>query len=384
MIPYGRQEVTDEDIKSVIDVLKSDYLTQGPQVPIFEDKVKKFCNVKYAIASNSATSSLHAACFALGVSKNDIVWTSANTFAASSNCAIYCGAHVDFLDIDPRTYNICSSKLESKLKSAKSEGKLPKVVIPVHLTGQSCDMKEIYKLSKEYNFKIIEDASHAIGGKYLDNFIGSCEYSDITVFSFHPVKIITSGEGGIATTNSKEISDKLSIFRTHGITRDENLIENESEGPWYYEQIDIGYNYRMTDIHAALANSQMNRLSKIVKRRHEIANIYNKELENLPINLPWQDSKTYSSFHLYVIRLKLNEIDISHKEFFTKMRNAEILVNLHYIPVYFHPYYRKLGFKKGYCVEAEKYYSDAVSIPMFPSLKDEDQMKVIKTIKSII
>ncbi len=262
MIPYGRQEVTDEDIKSVIDVLKSDYLTQGPQVPIFEDKVKKFCNVKYAIASNSATSSLHAACFALGVSKNDIVWTSANTFAASSNCAIYCGAHVDFLDIDPRTYNICSSKLESKLKSAKSEGKLPKVVIPVHLTGQSCDMKEIYKLSKEYNFKIIEDASHAIGGKYLDNFIGSCEYSDITVFSFHPVKIITSGEGGIATTNSKEISDKLSIFRTHGITRDENLIENESEGPWYYEQIDIGYNYRMTDIHAALANSQMKRLSK--------------------------------------------------------------------------------------------------------------------------
>lgn len=384
MIPYGRQEVTDEDIKSVVDVLKSDYLTQGPQVPIFEHNVKEFCNAKYAVASNSATSSLHAACFALGVSENDIVWTSANTFVASSNCAIYCGAEVDFIDIDPRTYNICSLKLESKLKYAKSQGKLPKVVIPVHLTGQSCDMKKIYDLSKEYNFKIIEDASHAIGAKYLDSYVGSCEFSDITVFSFHPVKIITSGEGGMATTNIKNIADKLLTFRTHGITRDENLIENESDGPWYYEQIDIGYNYRMTDIQAALAISQIKRLNKIVKRRHEIAEVYNEELKDLPIQLPWQDPKTYSSFHLYVIRLNLDETDITHKEFFTKMRNAGILVNLHYIPVYFHPYYRRLGFKKGYCAEAEKYYSDAISIPMFPSLKSKDQMKVIKTIKSII
>lgn len=384
MIPYGRQEVTDEDIKSVVDVLKSDYLTQGPQVPIFEHNVKEFCNAKYAVASNSATSSLHAACFALGVSENDIVWTSANTFVASSNCAIYCGAEVDFIDIDPRTYNICSLKLESKLKYAKSQGKLPKVLIPVHLTGQSCDMKKIYDLSKEYNFKIIEDASHAIGAKYLDSYVGSCEFSDITVFSFHPVKIITSGEGGMATTNIKNIADKLLTFRTHGITRDANLIENESDGPWYYEQIDIGYNYRMTDIQAALAISQIKRLNKIVKRRHEIAEVYNEELKDLPIQLPWQDPKTYSSFHLYVIRLNLDETDITHKEFFTKMRNAGILVNLHYIPVYFHPYYRRLGFKKGYCVEAEKYYSDAISIPMFPSLKSKDQMKVIKTIKSII
>ena len=384
MIPYGRQEVTDEDIKSVVDVLKSDYLTQGPQVPIFEHNVKEFCNAKYAVASNSATSSLHAACFALGVSENDIVWTSANTFVASSNCAIYCGAEVDFIDIDPRTYNICSLKLESKLKYAKSQGKLPKVLIPVHLTGQSCDMKKIYDLSKEYNFKIIEDASHAIGAKYLDSYVGSCEFSDITVFSFHPVKIITSGEGGMATTNIKNIADKLLTFRTHGITRDANLIENESDGPWYYEQIDIGYNYRMTDIQAALAISQIKRLNKIVKRRHEIAEVYNEELKDLPIQLPWQDPKAYSSFHLYVIRLNLDETDITHKEFFTKMRNAGILVNLHYIPVYFHPYYRRLGFKKGYCVEAEKYYSDAISIPMFPSLKSKDQMKVIKTIKSII
>ena len=384
MIPYGRQEVTDEDIKSVVDVLKSDYLTQGPQVPIFEHNVKEFCNAKYAVASNSATSSLHAACFALGVSENDIVWTSANTFVASSNCAIYCGAEVDFIDIDPRTYNICSLKLESKLKYAKSQGKLPKVLIPVHLTGQSCDMKKIDDLSKEYNFKIIEDASHAIGAKYLDSYVGSCEFSDITVFSFHPVKIITSGEGGMATTNIKNIADKLLTFRTHGITRDANLIENESDGPWYYEQIDIGYNYRMTDIQAALAISQIKRLNKIVKRRHEIAEVYNEELKDLPIQLPWQDPKTYSSFHLYVIRLNLDETDITHKEFFTKMRNAGILVNLHYIPVYFHPYYRRLGFKKGYCVEAEKYYSDAISIPMFPSLKSKDQMKVIKTIKSII
>ena len=245
-------------------------------------------------------------------------------------------------------------------------------------------MKKIYDLSKEYNFKIIEDASHAIGAKYLDSYVGSCEFSDITVFSFHPVKIITSGEGGMATTNIKNIADKLLTFRTHGITRDANLIENESDGPWYYEQIDIGYNYRMTDIQAALAISQIKRLNKIVKRRHEIAEVYNEELKDLPIQLPWQDPKTYSSFHLYVIRLNLDETDITHKEFFTKMRNAGILVNLHYIPVYFHPYYRRLGFKKGYCVEAEKYYSDAISIPMFPSLKSKDQMKVIKTIKSII
>ena len=383
-IPYGRQDISSEDIQSVVDVLNSDFLTQGQIVPDFEQSLMSLCNSKFASAMSSATAALHLACKALDLGPGDIMWTSPISFVASANCALYCGAKVDFLDIDPRTYNICNSKLESKLKSAKSKGKLPKVVIPVHLAGQSCDMREIYKLSKEYNFRIIEDASHAIGGKYLDNFIGSCEYSDITVFSFHPVKIITSGEGGVATTNSKEIADKLSIFRTHGITRDENLIENKSDGPWYYEQIDLGYNYRMTDIQAALANSQIKRLSKIVKRRHEIADIYNKELKDLPVKLPWQDSKTYTSFHLYVIRLKLNEIDISHEEFFTKMRKAEILVNLHYIPVYFHPYYSRLGFKKGYCEEAEKYYSDAVSIPMFPSLKDEDQMKVIKTIKSII
>jgi UDP-4-amino-4,6-dideoxy-N-acetyl-beta-L-altrosamine transaminase len=384
MIPYGRQDINNDDIDSVIEVLKSDFLTQGPIVPFFEEQVKNLCGSKYAVASNSATSSLHAACHALEVSDQDIIWTSANTFAASSNCGLYCGATVDFVDIDPLSYNICPDKLETKLKIAKKEKKLPKVVIPVHLTGQSCNMKKIYELSVKYNFKIIEDASHAIGAKYLDDFVGSCNFSDITVFSFHPVKIITTGEGGMATTNNKTLAKKLEIFRSHGITRDIDLLKNDSAGPWYYEQIDLGYNYRMTDIHAALGISQIKRIDSITKKRHEIADIYNNKLNNLPLRTPNQNLESFSSYHLYVIRLNLDEINITHKEFFVKMRNEGILVNLHYMPVYFHPYYKKLGFKKGLCPEAERYYSDAVSIPMFPTLKNDDQEKVIDVIHSLL
>ena len=384
MIPYGKQEITQSDIDSVIEVLKSDFLTQGPIVPIFENHIKNYCGSKYAIASNSATSSLHSACHALGVSKGDIVWTSANTFVASSNCAIYCGATVDFIDIDPRSFNICLNKLESKLILAKKNGNLPKVLIPVHLTGQSCDMKKIYELSLTYNFKIIEDASHSIGSKYLDRYVGSCDYSDITIFSFHPVKIITTGEGGIATTNDKNLAEKLNLFRSHGVTRDSKLMKKHSDGPWYYEQIDIGYNYRMTELQAALGISQLERIESIISKRHLIANEYNKKLKDLPLRLPWQDNKSYSSYHLYVIRLNLDQIEISHKDFFIKMRDEGILINLHYIPVYLHPYYKKLGFKEGHCPEAEKYYDDAISIPMFPSLTSEEQDKVINTIKSIL
>ena len=338
MIPYGKQEITQSDIDSVIEVLKSDFLTQGPIVPIFENHIKNYCGSKYAIASNSATSSLHSACHALGVSKGDIVWTSANTFVASSNCAIYCGATVDFIDIDPRSFNICLNKLESKLILAKKNGNLPKVLIPVHLTGQSCDMKKIYELSLTYNFKIIEDASHSIGSKYLDRYVGSCDYSDITIFSFHPVKIITTGEGGIATTNDKNLAEKLNLFRSHGVTRDSKLMKKHSDGPWYYEQIDIGYNYRMTELQAALGISQLERIESIITKRHLIANEYNKKLKNLPLRLPLQDNKSYSSYHLYVIRLNLDQIEISHKDFFIKMRDEDILINLHYIPVYLHPY----------------------------------------------
>ena len=384
MIPYGKQEITQSDIDSVVEVLKSDFLTQGPVVPVFEEHIKNFCGSKYAVATNSATSSLHSACHALGVSKGDIVWTSANTFVASSNCAIYCGATVDFIDIDSRSFNICLNKLESKLILAKKSGKLPKVVIPVHLTGQSCDMKKIYELSLTYNFKIIEDASHSIGSKYLDRYVGSCDYSDITIFSFHPVKIITTGEGGVATTNDKNLAEKLTLFRSHGITRDSELMRKLPDGPWYYEQIDIGYNYRMTELQAALGISQLERIESMISKRHLIANEYDKKLNNLPLRVPWQDKKSHSSYHLYVIRLNLNQINISHKDFFIKMRNEDILVNLHYIPVYFHPYYKKLGFKKGHCPEAEKYYADAVSIPMFPTLTDKDQNKVISSIKSIL
>jgi len=384
MIPYGRQEVTQDDIDSVVEVLKSDFLTQGPVVPAFESSIKKYCSVNYAIASNSATSSLHAACFALDVGPGDIVWTVSNTFVASSNCAIYCGASIDFVDIDSTSYNLSIASLKKKLSKAKKYNKLPKVLIPVHLCGLSCEMKEISELSKKYGFKIIEDASHAIGGEYLNKKIGSCEYSDITVFSFHPVKIITTGEGGVATTNCSKLAKKMELFRSHGITRDKNLMKKQSDGPWYYEQIELGYNYRMTDIQAALGLSQIDRLDENIKIRHHIADKYNEKLSSLPIQLPSKSSDSYSSFHLYVIRLDLKKISHTHKEVFEYLRNKKILVNLHYIPVYFHPFYEKFGFKKGYCPESEKYYSDALSIPIFPTLSSVDQSIVIEELCNII
>ena len=384
MIPYGKQDINQADIDAVVDVLGSDFITQGPKVGSFEKIVAKYCESDFAVAVNSATSALHISCLALGLKKNDWLWTSPNSFVASANCGIYCGAKVDFVDIDPISYNMSIDALEKKLFDAQKNNLLPKIIIPVHFAGQSCDMKRIYSLSREYNFKIIEDASHSIGSKYLDRYVGSCDYSDITIFSFHPVKIITTGEGGVATTNDKNLAEKLNLFRSHGITRDSQLMRKHPDGPWYYEQIDIGYNYRMTELQAALGISQLERIESMISKRHLIANEYDKKLNNLPLRVPWQDKKSHSSYHLYVIRLNLNQINISHKDFFIKMRNEDILVNLHYIPVYFHPYYKKLGFKEGHCPEAEKYYADAVSIPMFPTLTDKDQNKVINTIKSIL
>lgn len=384
MIPYGRQDINHQDIDAVVEVLKSDFLTQGPKVPAFEQSVMDACDAKYALAVNSATSALHIACLALGLESGDWLWTTPNTFVASANCGLYCGAKIDFVDIDPSTYNLCPKALEKKLIAAEKTGKLPKVVVPVHFSGQPCDMQAIYNLSKEYGFKIIEDASHAIGGKYKGEPIGNCRYSDITVFSFHPVKIVTTAEGGMAVTNCAELAKKLDLLRSHGITRDASLMTKPIDGPWYYEQVDLGFNYRMTELQAALGVSQMQRLDDFVAKRHELAQRYNKLLKDLPITLPWQHTDGYSGLHLYVIRLQLDKITKTHLEVFQGMRDAGILVNLHYIPVHMQPYYQTLGFEVGQFPQAEQYYKEAISIPMFPTMTEEQQNKVYSALKNAV
>lgn len=384
MIPYGKQDITQADIDAVVNVLKSDFLTQGPQVPAFERALMDSTGANHALAVNSATSALHIACLALELGAGDRLWTTPVTFVASANCGLYCGASVDFVDIDPATYNLCPVALKEKLIRAKKEGVLPKVLVAVHLCGQPCDMKAIHALSIEYGFKVIEDASHAIGGRYLEQPIGSCEYSDITVFSFHPVKIVTTAEGGATLTNSKALADKMALYRSHGITRDEALMENASHGGWYYEQVDLGFNYRMTELQAALGVSQMSRLSEFVTARHELAVRYYDKLASLPIILPYQLPNTYSGLHLYVIRLNLNEISKTHKEVFDELRENGIGVNLHYIPVHLQPYYQKMGFKQGDFPNAESYYSNAISLPMFHGMTHEQQDEVISKLTQIL
>lgn len=384
MIPYGRQDINQQDIDAVVEVLQSDFLTQGPMVPAFEKSIMDACNAKYAVAVNSATSALHIACIALGLGKGDSLWTTPNTFVASANCGLYCGAQVDFVDIDPRTYNLSVKALEEKLIIAEKEDKLPKVVIPVHFSGQPCDMAAIHALSQKYGFKIIEDASHAIGGKYKGEPIGNCRYSDITVFSFHPVKIVTTAEGGMAVTNNPKLAEQLNLLRSHGITRDETLMTKPADGPWYYQQIELGYNYRMTDMQAALGVSQMQRLNEYVTKRHELAERYNEILKDQPVTLPWQSEDSYSGLHLYVIRLQLDKISKTHLEVFNGMREAGILVNLHYIPVHLQPYYQEIGFKEGQFPEAEQYYKEAISLPMFPTLTEEQQNQIVSTLKELL
>ena len=384
MIPYGRQDINQQDINAVIEVLKSDFLTQGPQVPAFEQAIIDACDAKYAVAVNSATSALHIACLALGLGSDDWLWTTPNTFVASANCALYCGAKVDFVDIDPRTYNLCAKQLEKKLIAAQKVGKLPKIVIPVHLSGQSCDMQAIHKLAKKYGFKIIEDASHAIGGKYKGEPIGNCRYSDISVFSFHPVKIVTTAEGGIAVTNNAKLAEQLNLLRSHGITRDEELMTQTMDGPWYYQQIALGFNYRMTELQAALGLSQMQRLEEFVIKRHELASRYDNLLDDLPIILPWQHPDSYSARHLYVIRLQLEQINITHIDVFNGLRAAGVLVNLHYIPVHMQPYYQRQGFELGQFPEAEQYYNEAISIPLFSAMTEGQQDTVCSTLKTIL
>ncbi len=384
MIAYGRQDITQSDIDAVIECLQSDFLTQGPQIAKFEKSIATYTGAQHAVAVSNATAALHIACLALELGPGDWLWTTPNTFVASANCALYCGARIDFVDSDPRTYNLCPVKLEEKLIAAEKVGELPKIVVPVHLTGQPCDMASIHALGQKYGFKIIEDASHAIGGQYKGEPIGNCTYSDITVFSFHPVKIITTAEGGMALTNSPALAHRLGLLRSHGITRDPALMTEPMHGPWFYQQVLLGFNYRMTDVQAALGVSQMTRLSDYVKRRHKIAQRYSELLADLPFTLPWQHPDSYSAYHLYVIRLQLDKIDTTHLQVFEALRAQDIMVNVHYIPVHTQPFYQKMGFKQGDFPQAEKYYREAISIPMHVGLTDGDLEFVAHSLREAV
>lgn len=377
-IPYGRQDISDDDVQAVVNVLRSNYLTQGPCVPEFEQSIADYVGVSYAVAVNSATSALHIACLALGLTKGDWLWTSPNTFVASANCARYCEANVSFVDTDPQTYNMSVSALKAKLEAAQQNGTLPKIVVPVAFAGQSCEMEEIHSLSKQYGFSIIEDASHAIGGNYKDEKIGCSRFADITILSFHPVKIITTAEGGMALTNNAELAEKLQLLRSHGITRDSQKMTHEADGAWYYQQINLGLNYRMTELQAALGTSQLKRIDSFVKERHLLAKRYDDELKGLPVITPHQSNSGYSAFHLYPILVEDTSL---RKPLFDFLRSKNIGVNVHYIPVHTQPYYKELGHKVGDYPQAESYYSRAISIPMYSTLMKEEQDYVINCLR---
>ncbi|SAK77410.1 LPS biosynthesis-like protein [Caballeronia glebae] len=384
MIPYGRQEITQADIDAVVDVLGSDFLTQGPAVPNFENAIAKRVGARFGVAVNSATSALHIACLALRLGAGDLLWTTPITFVASANCARYCGADVDFVDIDPATYNIDVEALALKLNDAQKKGELPKILVVVHLCGQPCDLDAIHALSGKYGFRVIEDASHAIGASYRNEPVGNCRYSDITVFSFHPVKIITTGEGGMAMTNDPELASRMELFRSHGITRDAGLMTHTPDGPWYYQQIDLGFNYRMTDIQAALGLTQLTRLDAYVARRKAIAVRYDSSLNALPVQTPLQVAEAASAWHLYVIRLRLDEITRSREAVVQTLRSAGIGVNVHYIPVHTQPYYRSLGFQAGDFPKAERYYSEAISLPLYATMSDAQQDAVVDALNKAL
>jgi len=383
-IPYGRQDVTAEDIAAVEAVLRSDWLTQGPAVEQFEDAVKGYCGARYAVAMNSATSALHVACMALDLGPGDTLWTSPNTFVASANAALYCGAQVDFVDIDERTYNMSATALAAKLADARRSGKLPKAVMPVHFAGQSCDMRAIGRLAQEYGFKVIEDASHAIGGRYLGKPVGTCEYSSIAVFSFHPVKIVTTAEGGMAVTNDPETAERMRLLRSHGVTRDPKRMRAAAPGAWYYEQVALGYNYRMTDIHAALGSSQMKRIDAYVLARQTIAARYDEALSDLPVVLPWQHPDCHSACHLYPVQIDASKTSRPRHEVFARLRERQIGVNVHYIPVHTQPYYRALGFEGRSFPASERYYAGALSLPLFPALDAARQDIVVRALREAL
>lgn len=380
-IPYGRQEITQADIDAVLSVLKSDFLTQGPVVPRFEQAVAQHVGARHAVAASSATSALHLACLALGLGPGEWLWTSPITFVASANCGLYCGAKVDFADIDPKTYNLCPAALERKLQQAEREGRLPKIVVAVHLCGQPCDMAAIHSLAQRYKFHIIEDASHAIGGKYREDYIGSSRYSDITIFSFHPVKVITTAEGGMAVANNADLAQRMALLRSHGITRDPEQMDHAADGPWYYQQIALGYNFRMTELQAALGLSQLERLENYVERRHALSRRYDSLLADLPVTLPWQHPDSYSGRHLYVIRLQGDGAAKKRLQVFEALREKGVGVNIHYIPVHTQPYYRQMGFRPGDFPEAERYYAEALSLPLYPTLSEAQQDEVVAALR---
>jgi UDP-4-amino-4,6-dideoxy-N-acetyl-beta-L-altrosamine transaminase len=384
VIPYARQSISEQDLDAVAKVLQSDYLTQGPVVPAFEDAVADLVGAKHAVAGNSATSMLHVACLALGVTSGDLVWTSPISFVASANCALYCGAEIDFVDIDSETFNMSPVALAAKLELANKSNRLPKVIIPVHMGGQSCDMQSIGSLAKQYGIKVIEDASHAIGGSYNSQRIGTCAYSDVTIFSFHPVKIITSGEGGMATTQDEGLAHKLRMLRSHGITRDETEFEFSNDGPWYYEQQELGLNYRLTDVAAALGLSQLQRIDSFINQRKAIANRYNNAFESTVVIAPQIASNSISAFHLYIARCDFKNLNVTRVQLFQKMKEADVLLNLHYIPIYRQPFFAKMGFIPQAFPNAELYYEQAFSIPMYADLSETNQNTVISRLLNVL
>lgn len=384
MIYYGKQSIDDEDVKAVEEVLRSDFLTQGPAVERFERAVADYCGAKYAVAVCNATAALHIACLSTGLGEGDLLWTSPITFVASANCGRYCGADVDFVDIDQKTYNMSVTALEEKLRRTRRDNHLPKVVVPVHLAGQSCDMARIKELSEEYNFTVIEDASHAVGADYLNTKVGSCAFSDMAVFSFHPVKIITTGEGGMVLTNRKDLYEKLRLYRSHGITRDLSKMTRESDGAWYYQQIELGCNYRMTDIQAALGSSQMTRLDTFVARRRELAARYDELLRDLPLITPYVMEGANPSWHIYVVRVLFDQICKTKQQIFEEMKEREIVLNLHYIPVHRQPYYEELGFRQGDFPESEKYYEEAFTLPLYYDITNDEQNRIVEALRSIL
>jgi UDP-4-amino-4,6-dideoxy-N-acetyl-beta-L-altrosamine transaminase len=384
MIPYRCQDISQADIQAVVDVLRSDFLTQGPAVPAFEKAVAGYCRAQHAVAVNSATSALHIACLALGLGPGDRLWTVSNTFVASANCGRYCGANVDFVDIDRDTWNVSVPALREKLLQARQSGRLPKVLVPVHFGGQPTEQEAIWELAQEFGFKVLEDAAHAIGASRNGEPVGSCRWSHITVFSFHPAKIITTGEGGMALTNDDEMAWRMANLRSHGITREKARMFGEPDGPWYYEQLALGFNYRMTDLQAALGFSQLARLEEFVERRNALAQRYDQLLADLPLQRPKVQRENRSAFHLYVVRLRSDAIRKTHREVFEAMRGQGIGVNLHYMPVHLQPYYRNLGFGPGLCLEAERYSREAISLPLFYGLSEAGQSCIAASLQSAL